>query len=58
MEIISKPKERFINANHFIPWMFNICILTYTVKPVLRDHCAKRSPSDLRPLLYVPNSVL
>ena len=30
----------------------------YTIEPALRDHSAKRPPSDLRPLAYAPNNVL
>ena len=33
-------------------------LLVNTVKSVLRDHSAKRPPSDLGPLRYVLNSVL
>ena len=33
-------------------------IFVTTVKPVLRDHSAKRSPSDLRPLAYAQNTVI
>ena len=52
-----KDIESFYNFhNSLMHRLFNF--IPTTVKPVLRDHSAKRPLSDSRPLLYVPNSVL